>query len=126
MLEKIHIEQTELTPLIYWDNNTPVFLIKGILIPENPIEFFDPIFKWLDEYRLQPLANLIFEFELDHFNTSSSIFLLRMMRRIKKYKNHKIVWTLNIEDEDMHEIIEDFNIMLDGVISINIQEEIIN
>jgi len=124
MLEKIHLKQTEFTPLVYWDN-TPNFLIKGILITENPLIFFEPIFIWLDELDQKTGVHLTFDFKLDYFNTTSSIFLLRMMKRLKKNKNQKIVWTLNVEDEDMLEIIEDFNIILDGGITINIQEEII-
>lgn len=118
MLQKIFIKQTELTPLVYFDNEKSVFKIKGILVPEDAYSFFIPIFNWMDNYQKKATKNFKFEFELLYFNTTSSMLLLDLMKIINEIPNQKIVWLIDLEDEDMIEVANDYNDILAGEIEV--------
>ncbi|OFY95422.1 MAG: hypothetical protein A3K10_13730 [Bacteroidetes bacterium RIFCSPLOWO2_12_FULL_31_6] len=122
MLEKIYIEQTELTPLIDFDLQKSIMKIKGISVPEDAYTFYNPILNWIKIYKKKPIENSIFEFELDYFNTSSSKFLLEIMKKIKKIPHQKIIWTLYSDDEDILEVVHDYNSLLGNIITLNIKE----
>lgn len=114
MLKKIHIKQKELTPLVYYNlkRESSSFIIKGVCVPENAHEFFEPIFKWIEDYSLRPIDGNKFEFDLDYFNTSSSRMLLEMMKRIQKIPNQIIEWSFYNDDEDMIEVVNDYKELL--------------
>lgn len=47
-------KDTPKTPLIQMEYESGYFLISGRSIPENSIEFYRPLFEWLDEYNTKP------------------------------------------------------------------------
>lgn len=122
MNKVVHIEQKELTPLIYLDSDKNVMKLKGICVPENAYDFFQPVFNWLEQYQCRPNKNGKFEFELDYFNTSSSRMLLEVMKKIKKIPSQEIIWTFYQDDEDLGEVVNDYNELLDGIILLNIKK----
>ena len=116
MLQKIHIEKTELTPLICFDYEKSVMKISGISVPENAIEFYQPVLEWLDFYSKTPKEKGVITIFLDYFNTASSKVFLELMKRIKKIANHKIEWVCYNDDEDMIEAIQDYKEMMGNII----------
>ncbi|MDT8411797.1 MAG: DUF1987 domain-containing protein [Vicingaceae bacterium] len=122
MLKKINIKQKELTPLVCVDKKNTKLVFKGVCVPENTYEFFNPIFKWIDEYSLKPIKEFKFQFELDYFNTSSSRMILELMKRIQKIPNQYIEWLLFEDDEDINEVVNDYNELLGGGIIIKIKQ----
>ena len=46
----LHIEGTEDTPEVLLDSGNNTFSISGRSFPENAIEFYEPIFAWLQKY----------------------------------------------------------------------------
>jgi hypothetical protein len=100
---------TETTPEIRFNYEKADFKISGVSMPSNPRPFFEELFKWFDEYKTQPIENAKFVFHLDYFNTSSSKFLLELMKKIQDIgNNNKIVWQYADYDEDLKEVGEDF------------------
>ena len=53
---KFHLEGTAKTPLIDFNGETGILELKGRSIPENSVEFFQPITAWLDDYEAAPKA----------------------------------------------------------------------
>jgi hypothetical protein len=72
----LKIESTKLTPGIVLDANNNVFEFFGFSLPENAIDFYQPVFDWLQGYKDEleknknfPEINVIFK--LVYFNSSS-------------------------------------------------------
>ena len=44
------------------------------------------------------------------------------MKKIKKIPHQKIIWTLYSDDEDILEVVHDYNSLLGNIITLNIKE----
>ena len=89
------------------------FEIRGKSIPENSVEFYKPVFEWLDNYSSHPNAKTQMLVELEYFNTSSSKCILDIFRRLESLhksgkSNVAISWMYDEDDEDMMETGEDY------------------
>lgn len=112
-MEKLFIESGIKTPLINFSEEKGILEIKGKSIPENSVEFYRPVFAWLDQYTLQPKDKTQVIVQLEYFNTSSSKCLLDIFRKLeiihKSLKSEIIVtWLYEEEDEDMMEAGDDY------------------
>ena len=91
--------------------------IKGKSIPENSLEFYKPIFEWLDNYSQSPAPETILKVALEYFNTSSSKCLLDIFRRLETINlsgksTVKVSWFYETDDEDMMEAGEDYQALV--------------
>jgi SiaC family regulatory phosphoprotein len=102
------ISPTRSTPEVVLDPGGTIKL-TGRLISENPLEFFYPIEKWIDEYFLRPADITYVEIRLEYVNSVGSKFLLDIIHKItnvylkKNDKKFVINWYYKDEDEDMLE-----------------------
>jgi hypothetical protein len=100
------------TPKIFFEASTGHFELSGRSIPENSIELYKPVLRWLDDYVKQPSASTHLIIKLEYFNTSSSKCIIDLFRRLEKVKKQgyevKVTWYYEEEDEDMKESGEDF------------------
>ena len=114
----LQIEPTVKTPGIEFDSKSGTITINGISIPEDPQEFFEPLNTQLDEYILQPSPNTTLDFKLEYFNTSTTLIirnLIRKLREISDKTNFKVRWYFETEDEDMEEAGEEFKMLFNDV-----------
>lgn len=107
------IEATRKTPYLRFSPATGVFEMKGRSIPENTYEFYSGVIKAVDEYLLSPGEDALLRFELDYFNTSSSKFLIDILKKFKAAAacgniNLKIEWRYEDGDDEMMETGRDF------------------
>ena len=104
-------------PGIILDKDSEKFIISGKSCPEDAVEFYDPVFNWLEEYEENPLENTVFDFKLTYFNTVSSKIIMMIMLRLEELNElgHpvKIRWFYPEDDEDMEEAGEDYKGMLE-------------
>ena len=111
-MEPIKIEGTPKTPTVKFDKSEGVFEIKGRSIPENSVEFYNPLVDWLDNYKEDPLPKTEVNIRLEYFNTSSSKCILDVFKKLEaihKAKYEVIVnWYYEEDDEDMLEAGEDY------------------
>ncbi len=111
-MENLVVNSSNKTPQIKFDSTSGVLEISGRSIPENSVEFYKPVLKWLDDYQTEPKVETKFIFKLEYFNTSSSKCLLDIFRKLEKLKemgNDTVVkWYYDEDDEDMQESGEDF------------------
>jgi hypothetical protein len=117
-MEPLIIESTSLTPGIKFDANQGVFEMKGRSIPENSLEFYQPVYEWLDDYLQNPKEKTVLKVQFDYFNTSSSKCILDILKRIDTLedmdKDILIKWYYDENDEDMMEAGEDYSDLLES------------
>jgi len=114
----LQVEPTVKTPGIEFNSNDGTITIKGISIPEDPQEFFEPLNSQLDDYVLNPSENTFLDFKLEYFNTSTTLIirnLIRKLRDISNKTNFKVKWYFEEEDEDMEEAGEEFKMLFNDV-----------
>ncbi|WP_291726404.1 DUF1987 domain-containing protein [Bernardetia sp.] len=126
-MENFFLEGTNKTPQLDFNSNEGRFLIAGRSIPENSIEFYKPLFEWLDNYVSQAKSSTVLDVKLEYFNTSSSKCLVEIFRKLEtlqqKNDNVLINWYYEEDDEDMQESGEDFQEIIDVKIVLNEMEE---
>ena len=115
-MEKIFIEGTRKTPTISFDFGSGKMDIEGNSTPEDPNEFFEPIYNKLIEYVKTPADSTLLDIRLTYFNTSSSKWILYLLKEFKEIlkTNKKLVinWYYDSDDEDILEAGEDYQAIL--------------
>ena len=112
------ISPTNITPEVILD---PKGIIKltGRLIPENAMDFFNPIEEWINEYFCSPADITCVEIYLEYINSTGTKYLLDLIHKITHIhlKNNKkrliINWYYKDEDEDMLETGTNFSLVFD-------------
>lgn len=107
-LENLVIEKTPKTPGIELNNATGDLTFTGRSIPENAAKVYEPVLNWVKEYVLnaQPVTNL--KFNLEYFNTATSIWISKILSAIKRIKNQDYILFIHIylPEEDFDEMNE--------------------
>lgn len=103
-MKNLYITKTDETPSVYFNVNENIFEFSGKSLPENPHQFYAPIYSWIEEYIKNPndFTHLVFKFE--YLNTTSSKYLMKIFELfslIDKSKSVKITWYYDFEDDDM-------------------------
>lgn len=105
-MEHLYIEGTKMTPNVILDSDKKKYAITGNSRPENPLQFYKPIFDWLTNYLENTDERMVFEVQLDYFNTSTSKVLLDLFELFEKFADTKdihVVWFYQSDDEEMQE-----------------------
>lgn len=103
-MEVLHIEGTEDTPEVLLDSGNNTFSISGRSFPENAIDFYEPIFAWLQKYAEEVENDMEFEFCMEYFNTSSSKQIAKIFLLLEKINENvfvQVIWKYKKEDSDM-------------------------
>lgn len=116
-MEKLELKGSPKTPDILLDGDSGQIKLTGRSIPENSIEFFDPIYSWIDNYCESPCSETVLDVRLEYFNTSSSKCLLDIFKKFEKINGNrshvKVNWYFERDDEDMAEAGEDYQAIVD-------------
>jgi len=111
-MESIIIEGTPKTPTVEFNAEEGKVEIKGRSIPENSVEFYNPLIAWLEAYGSNPKDETQVNIQLEYFNTSSSKCILDVFKKLeslaKAGNNIKVNWFYEEDDEDMLEAGEDY------------------
>ena len=79
---------------------------KGSSIMENSRSYYEPIFKWINEYVQMPKDTLV-HFDFDYFNSSSAKAILTVFKSLVPIKDAgcllKVEWCYSKDDDDMKE-----------------------
>lgn len=108
------IEATVKTPKIDFNSNDGLISISGISIPEDPQEFFEPLDDELNSYIDSPSENTCLEFKLEYFNTSTTLIIRNLIRRLHNISNKTnlaVKWYFETDDEDMEEAGGEFKML---------------
>lgn len=102
------VEATRSTPNILFNPSTGVFIISGRSMPEDCRLFYQPVMDWVEEFSKTKNVQVTVEFDLDYFSSSSSVFLLYIMKifnEMNKSDTSKVemVWKYRSDDESLLE-----------------------
>ena len=102
-ISSLHIEKQQYSPLIKYDKGREVLIIEGKSISEDPYAFYQPLFKWTEEFVADPFE-LTVDFNLEYFNTASSKMIYDFVVNIFKAEiKPKFIWKYFEDDEDIEE-----------------------
>lgn len=109
-MQDLTYEATHSTPGINFNASEGVLEMYGRSIPENAINLYRPVIDWLDKYMVEPKKETILNFKIEFFNTSSSKFILQILKKLEELNrqdfNVIVNWFYN--DEDILDLAEDY------------------
>ena len=116
-METLRIEATDDSPQVLLDQEEKQFEISGKSLPEDAVEFYQPIIDWLKKYRGKPNAKTEFNLKMIYFNTASSKLIMDILIIFEEMveEGHEVVvlWHSMESDEDMQEAGKEYEEMLD-------------
>ena len=99
-------EPTKRTPRVILEPGR--LFIVGRSIPENPGEFYRPVFDWISKYVQVRNQRTGIELGFEYINTSSTKWIYNIIKEISGMKdlveNVTICWYYDASDEDMCEL----------------------
>lgn len=119
-MDNLIISATKDSPDISFDSDKNILEIRGKSYPENALEFFTPVFNWINEY-LEKDHNekITVNIGLYYFNSSSSKILLDLCdifeEACENGKNIILNWIYEEGDEDSLEFAEILSEDLDAL-----------
>ncbi len=115
MLKIVNINKTEIYPTIIMDKENGVFEIKGVSLPLDGKDLYQPVLDFLDEYSQNPNKITLFVFNLTYFNISSSKMFLYMLYKLKELHDsgRTVVVIWSYDDDFIREAGEDYQQMVD-------------
>ncbi len=93
-MDPLILEASDFSPKVVLDPVNNKFELSGESRPENAGKFYEPIVKWLEQYKAMLFwqkdkygkANkVVFEFNLDYFNSTSAKHILDMLKQIDNF-----------------------------------------
>lgn len=100
------IPMTEDSPEIRFDLKNENIKILGPSFPENPIDFYGQILKWIESNE-NYFKNLTIEFDYSILSSASNKMVfelfIKLEQLLKKGINVKVKWFYSSYDEDMYE-----------------------
>jgi hypothetical protein len=113
VIQPIHISATQRTPEVVFDPTQRTVLIRGESYPEDPFEFYaqplDAIYSFLGG---RHDGQIVFEFDLVYFNSSSAKVLIDLFCRIEMSAQEGnqifVRWLCEQDDDNMQELGTEF------------------
>lgn len=127
-MQKIELNETVTTPQVILDADNGIIRLEGRSIPENVIDFYQPILNWIDKYAEAPREKTEAHFKLEYFNTSSSKRLFDIMKKIENIAvkhpgvSVSLNWYYEEDDEDIYFAGNDYKALITKV-DFNLIEE---
>jgi hypothetical protein len=119
-INTILIEGTAKTPQIELNHLSGDLIFSGKSIPENAAKVYEPVLNWAALYiqKARPVTNL--RLNLEYFNTSSLLWLTKILRVLIQIKDPDYVFIVNLymTVEEFDEI-DDFNDIKDTFLPIS-------
>jgi hypothetical protein len=104
--EKLVYEPSKRTPWIILEPGK-IFLM-GRSIPENPGDFYRPIFDWISLYSKDYTKKTKIDMGFEYINTSSTKWVFTILKELAEMKDHRInmsiTWYYEHGDEDISEL----------------------
>lgn len=112
-MDDLRIQATKYTPEIIFEAEQNTLSLAGESYPENTMEVYTPVFKWLKQFLSNPdMPKLIVNVDLNYFNSSSSKTLINLFdlmdSEAKSGKKIVVNWIYEEDDEDNLEFGEEF------------------
>jgi len=112
-MENLEIQAKKSSPEINFNAQTNILSIIGESYPENTTQFYEPVFKWIEEF-IENIENqeVSVNIELIYFNSSSSKVLMDLFDTLEEAseedKNIIVNWIYDEDNEASLEYGEEF------------------
>ena len=110
-MEVLNIPRTKYTVGVNFDPGKGTLEISGSSYPENAMEFFHPIFEWLENYISKVKHPIVLNLNFDYLNSISTRCIIDILEILEMYYNGggevKVNWYCTKENEDMLEIAQE-------------------
>ena len=94
--QSLIIEQTPKTPQIDLNQLTGDLIFSGRSIPENAAKLYEPVLNWVTEYILKARPTTNLRLNLEYFNTTSSIWLAKILKVLIRINEPDYVLILHL------------------------------
>jgi hypothetical protein len=85
-MNTINLEKTRATPSVLFDINKNVFQIIGQSLPENAMDFYKPLYDWIEEFCVEHQDKGIeLNVELDYLNSSSIKLIFLIFNKVNDH-----------------------------------------
>jgi hypothetical protein len=101
-LTDLKIEGTKSMPSVTFNING-YLKMEGRFIPDNAATMFEPLFEWIKRLNAD---KVIFDINLEYLNTSASMQLFSLLRRLEEnclIKELVVNWYYEADDEDHYD-----------------------
>lgn len=120
--KNIFIEKTAKTPQIDFNQLTGDLILFGKSIPENAAKVYEPLLVWINDYIKSPRQTTNLRLNLEYFNTSSSIWLAKMVNALSKINKDDYVLIIHLyfdiedfESMDLEELKNIVSLLVDNI-----------
>jgi len=121
-MENLFIEKTKNTLGVSFKADTGEFKMTGSSFPENALDFFSPIIKWVQNFMLEKTEKVNAVFDFEYLNSSSIKFISDIMDKLQFYKSSggevEMIWYYDDDDDDMLEMGEEFKEDVDFIFNL--------
>jgi hypothetical protein len=104
--ENFKAESTKRTPGIILEPGR--IFIMGRSIPENPTEFYHPVYEWIAGFVKLNSQKTKIDLGFEYINTSSTKWLFMILKELNEMKNlgeyANVTWYYEQGDDDMSEL----------------------
>lgn len=111
-MKDLIIEASKTTPAVKFNADSGILEISGESYPENASKFYEPILDWMTKFIGEHEGEIIFNFRMIYFNTSSSKAIFDIIELLENSfndgKDVKLNWYFEEDDEDIEESGEEF------------------
>ncbi len=113
-MEHFIAESTKSTPLVDFNAESRMLMIKGQSYPENSFKFYEPILQWVDDFFAMDRDSRLISLEvsLPYINTSSSKCILMLLEKLEEAKgngkNIVVNWYYDQDNVSEMECAQDF------------------
>ena len=117
-MEPLFIKGSLHTPFVDFNSNTGILELRGRSIPEETLNFYNPLIQWVEQYIENPQPNTLINLKIEYLNSGSHTSLLVILKKLeelhiaKKSGEMLVKWYYEQDDEYMMEAGEEFRGML--------------
>lgn len=86
-LRNLVIEKTFKTPRIELVHGSGEISFSGKSLPENASKVYEPVLNWVTDYILQPKEVTNLRLNLEYFNTSSMLWISKIIKALTRINN---------------------------------------
>lgn len=86
-LTDLIIEKTPKTPQIELKYDSGELSLTGRSLPENATKVYEPVLDWIGKYIIQPQPVTNLRLNVEYFNTSSSLWISKIMKTLTRINN---------------------------------------
>ena len=107
-IKALYYLPTASTPRVVLDPSSGIFKISGRSMPEDCRRFYQPIIDWVEHFAKVDGVQITVEFDLEYFSSSTSVFLLYMMKIFNEMNANglsevTLIWKYQMDDEALLE-----------------------